>query len=864
MISRLLLLFALIASVFATQCLPAAEVTALYNFYSALGGTSWTSNSGWYAMTSGGSCPCDGTMYVTGVSCTGSDVNELNLPSNGLAGVFPNLSALTKLEYLILDGNAITCTGCQYAMPTNMGDLVELQILKMKNNYLAGALPPSLGNCQHLQKVDLSGNLITSLPATSTWADLTELILKDNSITTLPVYSASTKLDILDVSNNKLTALDDGWFTDVTSITELELGGNALTRVPTSITNLVDAYKLGLSSNSLTTIPPLAAMAALEFLDVSHNALTSLPALPDSVIVVEARENKITDASALNGYNALQTIDLNSNKLTTLTGTLPASIGSFEAAANAITTVDTSYFSQARGLTNIDLSSNALTDFPANLCGNGWQLETLDLSHNYIGYVEDFSGCKYLEKLYLHNNKITSIPNDIWTDLKYVTYLDLSYNKFTSIPDEIGELTGLVELHLANTPVKTISTLIGTLPHLETLDLSMTALTSVPAGVKNLPSLYELDMSYSTLTVESDAVLESLTQVRVLDISGNPFTGGYPDLSNLPRLKTLKSRYCNNAGVTLEELMDKVPGLLSTLDLAWNDLEGAIPSAVANLVKAGILKSVDLSNNKLTGWIPEALNLPQGSRPALDLSGNKFFCPVPSWAAWTGASSATCITVKFDRVTVTDVPTVRSPGILTVHGSFTPASLYQCAFYNEASGAWRYTDAEYKDSTTVKCVTPVHTETEPLSAGKYKLEVTFDSEPISGDPVEVTILDPCSVSTSCGQCTKDAYCLWSSSAHMCSDELFASTQDGWSRTCAAKRGAAVVTFAYHWAWMGLLFVILVLVFACISTIFLWKFGPRTWWGRGKRAAPGVVIVNSAEGPSERTGLLVDTDENALL
>ena len=79
----------------ATATLVGAEQSILTGFYTALGGASWTNNTGW---NPGSTDPCTGGW--AGVLCDASSthVTSLILTNNGLAGTIP--SALTSLSQL--------------------------------------------------------------------------------------------------------------------------------------------------------------------------------------------------------------------------------------------------------------------------------------------------------------------------------------------------------------------------------------------------------------------------------------------------------------------------------------------------------------------------------------------------------------------------------------------------------------------------------------------------------------------------------------------------------------------------------------------------------------------------------------------
>lgn len=147
--------------------IPAAECDALSALYTGANGAGWAQHTSWFANTT----PCN----WFGVTCNvGSHrhVTELRLSYNQLSGAIPSqLGDLSQLQYLALDTNQLTGS-----IPTQLGNLSQLQELYLYSNQLSGSIPSQLGNLSHLEEIYLNCNLLSGdLPQTLT--NLTNLIV---------------------------------------------------------------------------------------------------------------------------------------------------------------------------------------------------------------------------------------------------------------------------------------------------------------------------------------------------------------------------------------------------------------------------------------------------------------------------------------------------------------------------------------------------------------------------------------------------------------------------------------------------------------------------------------------------------------
>jgi Leucine-rich repeat (LRR) protein len=65
--------------------------------------------------------------------------------------------------------------------------------------------------------------------------------------------------------------------------------------------------------------------------------------------------------------------------------------------------------------------------------------------------VEQFDNVyMFMTRLDFQNNKIKSLPPDLFTKFKALEYLNLSKNNFTEVPKGIGNLTVLTEIDLSS------------------------------------------------------------------------------------------------------------------------------------------------------------------------------------------------------------------------------------------------------------------------------------------------------------------------------------------------------------------------------------------------------------------------------
>ena len=202
------------------------------------------------------------------------------------------------------------------------------------------------------------------------------------------------------------------------------------------------------------------------------------------------------------------------------------------------------------------LSHNNLEEFPASRAlRNMLKLGLLDLANNNIKKVHAFGKEVELASLYLNNNQIEEIPNDLCGFSDNTESLNFSYNKLKKIPNIFdassihvmgsvdfsnNEITGVDNaggykginastVSLANNKLtKFPSELISAGSPIITLDLSANQMTSIPKGSirgKYAYLLQVMDFRFNKLTSLSDDFLsDNMPYITNIDLSYNRFS----------------------------------------------------------------------------------------------------------------------------------------------------------------------------------------------------------------------------------------------------------------------------------------------------------------------------------------------------
>ena len=333
---------------------------------------------GWSATCDHGPLTSTGTGYPSRALALGSarewtadcpahwpsNLGDLRLSNNRIAGEPPELSSLTGLRYLYLDNNLLTAFPLHWprglwglflndnaitgSIPTSMSVLGDLVDLNLANNQLSGPIPGAIQLLSRLQRLWLNGNAITGpIQNFGTLQRLRQLYLNDNQLEgAIPSnINLLRNLTHLNLRNNRLTGTIPATLNSLTALDTLDLSGNDLEGATPDLTDTRMAY-LSLADNRLTLLPSsLGQLDRLLELHLGGNRFAE--GLPDLSTATALKRLTLGGNQFSGGIpawmstlTALTQLDLGDNKLT---GTVPDSLASLTA------------------MRRLDLSENRLT-----------------------------------------------------------------------------------------------------------------------------------------------------------------------------------------------------------------------------------------------------------------------------------------------------------------------------------------------------------------------------------------------------------------------------------------------------------------------------------------------------------------------
>ncbi|XP_032659878.1 leucine-rich repeat serine/threonine-protein kinase 2 [Chelonoidis abingdonii] len=238
------------------------------------------------------------------------------------------------------------------------------------------------------------------------------------------------------------------------------------------------------------------------------------------------------------------------------------------------------------------------SDSLSSLLSEREYIKSLDLSSNELENIDAISqNCcltdhlERLEKLELHQNALTSIPEQLCETLKCLTYLDLHSNRFASFPTYLLKMNFIANLDVSRNDIGPSLALDPhtKCPTLKQLNLSYNQLSCIPKFLADVAENLEQLMLEGNKIVGICSPI-CLNELKVLNISKNNISSLAVDfLKECTKLEIFSARM---------NLLDTIPNLpsgITNLKLSQNHFV-SIPEAILLLPH---LRSVDLSNNKI-------------------------------------------------------------------------------------------------------------------------------------------------------------------------------------------------------------------------------------------------------------------------
>lgn len=225
-------------------------------------------------------------------------LTELNVGDVNLANL-DFISGLTGLEILDLSHSGLTDVD-------GLGAFSQLRELILFDNNLRSL--PSLDHMP-LERLDVQQNELAALPALP--ATIVELRAGGNPLTSLGDLSTLSLLELLDASDAQLSSLPA--FDPIAPLATLNVRGNLISDL-SAAGALTGLETLDAGDNALTTLPAMDGTVLLELI-VDNNQLAQLPALPNTLVRIQASGNELTDIGAIQTVPELQTLDVSNNHL---------------------------------------------------------------------------------------------------------------------------------------------------------------------------------------------------------------------------------------------------------------------------------------------------------------------------------------------------------------------------------------------------------------------------------------------------------------------------------------------------------------------------------------------------------------------
>nr|XP_005570639.2 leucine-rich repeat serine/threonine-protein kinase 2 isoform X1 [Macaca fascicularis] len=230
--------------------------------------------------------------------------------------------------------------------------------------------------------------------------------------------------------------------------------------------------------------------------------------------------------------------------------------------------------SEREYITSLDLSANELRD-----------IDALSQKSCISGHLE------HLEKLELHQNALTSFPQQLCETLKSLTHLDLHSNKFTSFPSYLLKMSCVANLDVSRNDIGPSVVLDPAVkcPTLKQFNLSYNQLSSVPENLADvIEKLEQLILEGNKISGICSPL--RLKELKILNLSKNHISSLSENfLEACPKVESFSAR------MNFLAAMPFLPPSMTSLKLSQNKFT-CIPEAILNLPH---LRSLDMSSNDI-------------------------------------------------------------------------------------------------------------------------------------------------------------------------------------------------------------------------------------------------------------------------
>ena len=328
---------------------------------------------------------------------------------------------------------------------------------------------PALKALKYLQKLDIGGNSLNTLPVSipDIMSNLRYLDCSHNYISSLPDNIGNlVQLDTLILGHQNssyqgiknIPHLPDS-FGNLKSLKYLDMVGLDCEKLPDNFANLTELTYLNLFYNNISYLPDnIGKLTKLEYLDLwitcdLPESFSELRSLNDCRVVIKKEGATTIMPDNIGNLNKLTRLTLQGNFTN-----LPESIGNL------------------KELKYLEISSDqeiSISKVPESI-GNLIKLETLFLNGKFTELPESFGNLQSLKSVSVlsclkslpnsignlplvdalfQNGEIEYLPESI-TQIESLKYLYLSYNAIKELPESMGNLKNLYQFNLFSNNLK--------------------------------------------------------------------------------------------------------------------------------------------------------------------------------------------------------------------------------------------------------------------------------------------------------------------------------------------------------------------------------------------------------------------------
>ena len=530
-----------------------------------------------------------------------SSLSTLILSYNMISAITQEtLSGLSALETLELSGNRITEVSCDA-----LHDCVRLVHLQIGENELT-ALPCVAFSSTTLRELGLGHNdilRVVDIGRSQHLSQVTSLDMTGNGLLSLRnIITEMPSLEIFAVGENPDLEFQDNDFLNSPRLTSITFAGkgpslpNRLVKMPYlgPAKSVMTTLNLGYSSLECVDIHHISNMIRLHYLNVTHNMLVRFPAEGCSSNPITSNLNDIRFPSlntVILDYNQLvefpllpelplgSTISINGNRLSSFPPERMAlldkvqsisithndatifpdfsqlrqsQLQSFFAHDCRISSIPLAHIEKLSKLQTLKLQRNRISELPY-MGFASHSLVTLDVGYNMLETLDPMLLAEgqtwFLTSLMAENNRIASIPINLWGQMVRLEQLCLQHNRLVEMPNLSAVGVTLKDVDLSQN-------LITIVPHecldglggLEKLKFSNNRIVDFPFWKLPLVgSLTSLDLGYNQISSLGYLNTPSINSMLVLNIINNPIicSGDICWLRNFDRFTiTREDRLC--------------------------------------------------------------------------------------------------------------------------------------------------------------------------------------------------------------------------------------------------------------------------------------------------------------------------------